>query len=121
MRPILLLAAAVEPWTHRLPPGFLRRVQGLGAAGPLAGSEAPPAGAGELAVRLHLARRTRRPRVLIDGHLLEEVRWWVARNGDGWNAVAFLGLEHVPVGRHEVRIEPPGLPVTTLEFRRTPE
>jgi hypothetical protein len=124
MRPIPLLAAAVAPWTHRLPPGFLRRGHdhraSRGAASRRAGSEAAGAAAGELAIRLHLAHRTRRPRVLIDGHLWEEVRWIVTPNGDGWNAVAVLGLEHLPVGRHEIRIEPPGHPVTTLGFRHLP-
>lgn len=121
MRPILLLAAAVEPWTHRLPPGLVRKVQHRRGGGRVAGRAAPGASEGELEVRLHLARRTPRPRVLIDGHVLEEVRWRITPNGDGWNAVAFLGLEHVPIGRHEVRIELPGLPVTTLAFRRRPE
>jgi len=117
MRPIPLLAA-VEPLTHLLAPGFLRGVH-LARAGERAGDDAR-AGAGELAVPLHLERPTGRPRVLIDGHLWEEVRWQVTPNGDGWNAVAIVGLEHLPVGPHEIRIEPAGHPVTTVAFRHRP-
>lgn len=117
MRPIPLLAA-VEPLTHRLAPGFRRAVH-LPRAGERSGGD-ETAGEGELAVPLHLERPTGRPRVLIDGHLWEEVRWRVTPNGDGWNAVAIVGLEHLPVGRHELRIEPPGHPVTTVAFRHLP-
>jgi hypothetical protein len=120
MRPIPLLAAAVEPSTHRLPPGLLRRAHPR-IDGWRSGSQAVEAAEDELLIRLHLAHRTRRPRVLIDGHLWEEVRWIVTPNGDGWNAVAVLGLEHLPIGVHEVRIEPPGHPVTILAFRHLPE
>lgn len=118
MRPNALLAA-VEPLTHRLVPGFRRAVHLERAPGDAAEEEI--AGDGELAVPLHLEHRTGRPRVLIDGHLWEEVRWRVTPNGDGWNAVAIVGLEHLPVGRHELRIEPAGHPVTTVAFRHLPE
>lgn len=119
MRQIPLLAA-VEPLTHRFAPR-LGRIARPRRAGAQEVPEAAREAAGEIAVHLHLERRTRRPRVLVDGHLWEEVRWVVTPNGDGWNAVAILGVEHLPVGRHEVRIEPPGHPVTTVEIRRPPE
>lgn len=119
MRPSPLLAA-VEPLTHRrLGPGLRWKAYPLEAAGRRGG--VAEAEEGEVAVRLRLERRTRRPRVLIDGHIWEEVRWCVTPNGDGWNGVAILGLEHLPVGRHQVRIEPAGHPVMNLELRHPPE
>lgn len=118
MRPRPLLAA-VEPLTYRLAPGLRWMAYPLEAASRRGG--VAEAEAEEVAVRLRLERRTRRPRVLIDGHIWEEVRWCVTANGDGWNGVAILGLKHLPVGPHEIRIEPPGHPVTTVAFRHLPE